>query len=166
MTQDTFHKYLDDPRCLPEDPPDRELAALMQAVSQLESPEPKPAYWHQFNSRLQTRLNREQFRQRFRWRGWYLGSGLVAATALWLLFTLWPSLTAAPSLENLDTESLAFLSSVYSDYDDSDAVASLPESEAQLLLETYEFENDSYLPSDDEWVPLDEDALDALWKEG
>ena len=80
----------------------RQLASLMDELSNEPAPDPGALYWHQFNHRLQSAILTKRNKSSRTW----LPLTVLAAAAAWLIFAMLPK---SPSLDRLTDEELAYL---------------------------------------------------------
>jgi hypothetical protein len=170
MSKQRFYDYLDDPSKLPDDPESAELANLLKEVSDLETPDPGQAYWNQFNSRLQQKLDGRKARRR---RGilpaWALGIASLAAAVLLAVWFI-PGPTSlendqsaeTTSLEALDDDALLLLGQVYETSFDS-ADYQLDEANINLLVDTFTAPTEAGWFEED-FTSFDAEAFIALWE--
>ncbi len=165
MAKKDFYRFLDQPERLPDDDRDRELAQLMKEVEGLESPDPGPDYWNQFNHRLQARIDRLPPRRSFRrlWLDLPLAIGAAAALALALIM-LEPWRGEPPGLETLSASELALLADAFEplDPDGEPPAPEQEESDWSLLIELYEPAGDD-LFAGAAWRDIDPEAFAQLW---
>lgn len=144
MTRKEFERYLDRPDTPLQDPENQDLARLMDEVSQCDAPDPGPEYWNQFNHRLQQRLDQEPIpKQRARLPLFAWLAPLATAIAVVALFWLIPhqkSVSQAPSLDQLDSESLAFLGSVFDETAENPQNPLLEEDAVELWEDEWDFD--------------------------
>lgn len=137
MNQDQFDAFLEDSTNLPEDSEQKELALMFKEIEDLDPPDPGQAYWNQFNSRLQQRL--EQPKKSF-WQMW-LKPGVALLTTAVLLVILIPKPSGtqeALSLANLDDDYLLVIGEMYASDFWANTNQEIAENDLDLLLETTE----------------------------
>jgi len=137
MTQDSFHRFLDNQENVPKENEARELVLLLQEVSELDKDEdPGQAYWNQFNHRLQNRLDRVGKPRRFRGvRPWLVFAGMAAVL---MAAFLWPNRQDPQSektLASLDMEHLSIIGEMYSEPFLDESNYELADQDLDLLLE-------------------------------
>ena len=134
MKKDVIYQYLEKGGDLPHQPSEHELLTLLKEVENLEDPEPEPAYWNQFNHRLQAKLDARVPPKRFAFFKLPLWVGALASIML-AFFLFQPR--ATPALERLDPEALAFLSQFYEIPEEENEAYVLDMGDLDILLQTF-----------------------------
>lgn len=173
--QEAFLAYLDNPDN--EDARDgaAELVAMMEAVEDIDVPDPGQDYWNQFNHRLQQRLEQEprkrftfQWRQFFgQWQAAFAFAGIVLLGML-----VWRPLAPHENphrngmeWSQMSEQDLAMIGQLYNDDYLDENLSELADNDWSQLLDGLGeegglFDGDSDLPLDEDF---DSEAFKSLW---
>jgi len=166
MDKKAFYAHLDQPGHSADNDPDG-LADLLAQVAELTDTQPDDAYWRQFNTRLQRRLQQEP-RPRPPWYARLFRPAVLAGfagvcTALVVVLLVLPRNTAAPSLAALDDAQLHLLARLYTPYaEEPGAETDFAPADLDLLLDVLEETPGFHLYENPDDLP-DADTLKDLW---
>jgi len=164
-----LERYFDDPTTPLQDKDSIELAALMEEVAELESPDPGSDYWNSFNSNLQSKLDLEKHPKKSSWfRLMVPLAALAVLTAI--VFVVFPidravnqDLDQFSTLETLSEEDLSLLSYVhpYNSYELQSYDQMVEELDIELIDDLYRNPDDLYQNLDS----IDQQMLENLFNE-